>query len=51
LISNVIGHLGLVLSQKVKERQVALFYNVDPTLGNRIAMGINVTATSNYTVY
>jgi len=50
-INNVVGHLGLVMSQKVKERQVALFYNVDPTLGTRIAMGINVTATGNYTVY
>jgi catalase len=43
--------LGLVKSRKVKERQVALFYNVDPALGNRIAKGIDVTATSNYTVY
>ncbi|KAF9516925.1 hypothetical protein BS47DRAFT_1390250 [Hydnum rufescens UP504] len=51
LIGNVVGHLGQATSKKVKERQVALFYNVEPSLGERIAAGINVTASGNYTVY
>lgn len=42
-VSNVVGHLGLVTSDVVKKRQAALFAQVDPTLGQRIAQGINVT--------
>jgi catalase len=42
-VSNVVGHLGEATSDVIKKRQAALFAIVDPTLGQRIAQGINVT--------
>ncbi|KAJ3542899.1 hypothetical protein NM688_g5925 [Phlebia brevispora] len=42
-ISNVVGHLGTVISYTVRQRQVALFALVDPALGQAIAQGVNVT--------
>jgi catalase len=42
-VGNVVGHLGLVTSDVIKKRQVALFAKVDPQLGQRIAQGINIT--------
>ncbi|KAH9834758.1 catalase-like protein [Rhodofomes roseus] len=44
LISNVVGHLGEVVSQEVRERQVALFNHVNATLGQAIAAGVGVTS-------
>ena len=40
--SNVIGHLGEVISQEVRDRQVALFNHVNATLGESIAAGVGV---------
>lgn len=40
--SNVIGHLGEVVSQEVRERQVALFNHVNTTLAQAIAAGVGV---------
>ena len=41
--SNVIDHLGSVVSVSVRQRQVALFALVDPALGQAIAKGVGVT--------
>ena len=38
----MIGHLGEVVSQEVRERQVALFNHVNATLGQAIAAGVGV---------
>ena len=38
----MIGHLGEVVSQEVRERQVALFNHVNTTLGQSIAAGVGV---------
>ncbi|KZP34022.1 catalase-domain-containing protein [Athelia psychrophila] len=42
-IGNVVGHLGLVTSDEIKKRQLALFSKVDKTLGQRLAQGMNIT--------
>ncbi|KZT64984.1 catalase-like protein [Daedalea quercina L-15889] len=47
LISNVIGHLGEVINQDVRGRQVALFNHVNTTLGQAIAAGVGVTNIQN----
>ncbi|KAI0922766.1 hypothetical protein AcV5_009653 [Taiwanofungus camphoratus] len=49
LISNVVGHLGEVVSQTVRERQVALFAHANYTLGKAIADGVGVTQITNLT--
>lgn len=43
LFSNVVGHLGLVKSAEVRQRQASLFAHVDAALGKAIADGVNVT--------
>lgn len=47
LISNVIGHLGEVIDQGIRDRQVALFAHVNYTLGKAIADGVGVTEIAN----
>ncbi|KAI0784110.1 catalase-domain-containing protein [Abortiporus biennis] len=42
LISNIVGHLGLVKSVEVRKRQVALFAHANATLGQAIADGVGV---------
>ncbi|KZT04923.1 catalase-like protein [Laetiporus sulphureus 93-53] len=49
LISNVIGHLGEVVNQTVRERQVALFAHANYTLGQAIAQGVGVSRITNLT--
>ncbi|CCM04502.1 uncharacterized protein FIBRA_06682 [Fibroporia radiculosa] len=49
LISNVIGHLGEVISLEVRERQVAVFAHANYTLGKAIADGVGVTNIRNLT--
>lgn len=41
--SNVVGHLGTVVSTSVRQRQVALFALVDASLGQAIAKGVGVS--------
>jgi catalase len=42
-VSNVVGHLGAVTSDTIKNRQLAVFARANATLAQRIAKGINVT--------
>jgi catalase len=47
LVSNIVGHMGDGVERQVQERAVALWRQVDPTLGTRIAQGLGlVTRTS-----
>lgn len=45
----MVGHLGEVVSQTVRERQVALFAHANYTLGKAIADGVGVTQITNLT--
>lgn len=45
-VSNVVGHLGAATSTLVKQRQATLFFHVDPSLGQRIAQGVNVSLSN-----
>jgi catalase len=47
LVSNIVGHMGDGVDWQVRERGVALWRQVDPTLGARIAEGLgHVSRTS-----
>jgi len=39
LISNIVGHLKNA-KREIQERQVKLFYKVDPEYGDRVAKGL-----------
>ena len=41
LISNIVGHLAGA-QQRIKLRQCAVFYKVDPEYGTRVARGVGV---------
>ncbi|MDO9557335.1 MAG: catalase [Coriobacteriia bacterium] len=44
LISNIVGHLGNA-QKRIKLRQCAVFYKVDPEYGTRVAEGVGVDVT------
>ena len=43
LVSNLVGHLGNA-QERIRLRQCAVFYKVDPEYGTRVAEGVGVDA-------
>jgi catalase len=44
LVSNIVGHMSQDVERPVQERAVALWRQVDPELGGRIAQGVGLAA-------
>jgi len=42
LVSNIVGHMGDHVERQVQERAVALWRQVDPNLGTRVAQGLGL---------
>lgn len=43
VVENIVGFLGKVTKQDIKERQCRLFYQVDPAYGEAVAKGVGVS--------
>jgi catalase len=44
LVSNIVGHMGDGVERQIQERAVALWRQVDPNLGMRIAQGLGLVS-------